>query len=214
MKTIKHSFPTNLFYKKPTIKRGIVLHHTTSGKGVSGDIRWWKSQPQRVCTPIIIDRKGGKHRLFSSRFWAHHLGIKSYVFRQFGLAYNNVKLNKQFIGVEIDSWGGLVKRKGKFYSWVGTEIPEDRVVHYPNGFRGYFYFEKYTDEQILSLKELLIYWGNYYNIDISYKGYHNVFELSEDALKGEEGVYSHVSFRPDKSDCHPQTELIQMLKSL
>ena len=41
-----------------------------------------------------------------------------------------------------------------------------------------------------------------------------MWEVSQDALCGKPGIYTHVSFRKDKSDCHPQKELIQMLKEL
>jgi hypothetical protein len=41
-----------------------------------------------------------------------------------------------------------------------------------------------------------------------------MFEFSSDAIDGKPGVWTHVSFRKDKSDCHPQPELIDMLKTI
>ncbi|WP_440881392.1 N-acetylmuramoyl-L-alanine amidase [Tenacibaculum sp. C7A-26P2] len=213
MKTINHYFPSNQYYKEETKKKGIVLHHTVSGNSVAGDINWWKSNPQHVATCVIIGRDGKIHRLFSSKYWAHHLGIKRFHFKYFGLPSLNKKRNKEFIGVELDSWGGLVKRNGKYYSYTGREIDKDNVVYYKNEFRGYHYFEKYTDAQIKALYELLLYWGKYYNIPLNYKG-EVMFKYNKRALSGEEGIWAHVSFRPDKSDIHPQEELIKMLKSL
>lgn len=213
MKTINHSFPSNQYYQQTTEKKGIVLHHTVSGNSVAGDINWWKSTPQHVATPVIIDRDGKIHRLFSSKYWAHHLGIKRYHFKYFGLPALNTKRNKEFIGVELDSWGGLIKRSGKFYSYTGKKVNKDNVVFYKNEYRGYHYFEKYTEAQIKALKELLLYWGKYYDIPLNYKG-EVMFKYNERALSGEKGIWAHVSFRPDKSDIHPQKELIKMLKSL
>src|SRR5688500_9910554 len=100
MKTINHDFPENQYSKEITAKKGIVLHHTVSADSVSGDIEWWKSTPERVATPIIIARDGGIHQLYSSQYWAHHLGIKQEHFRRFGLPPLNTQLNKDFIGVE------------------------------------------------------------------------------------------------------------------
>ena len=40
----------------------------------------------------------------------------------------------------------------------------------------------------------------------------NDYNKSDEAKSGTPGVWSHTSFRPDKSDVHPQPELIQMLK--
>ena len=41
-----------------------------------------------------------------------------------------------------------------------------------------------------------------------------MFETNEKALKGYHGVWTHTSYRTDKSDCHPQPELIEMLKNI
>ena len=40
------------------------------------------------------------------------------------------------------------------------------------------------------------------------------FEINADALNGKPGIWSHTSVRKDKSDVHPQDELIAMLKTL
>ncbi|MFP9114599.1 N-acetylmuramoyl-L-alanine amidase [Flavobacterium sp. RHBU_3] len=213
MKTISHDFPDNQYYKEVTSKKGVVLHHTVSGDSVSNDIEWWKSSPERVATPIIIARDGGIHQLYSSQYWAHHLGITQNHFRQFGLPAINTKLNKEFIGVELDSWGALTSKNSKYYSFSGQEVKQNDVVYYEKGFRGYKYFEKYTEAQLTSLKELLIYWGDRYSIPLDFKG-DSMFEFNKRALSGEKGIWAHVSFRPDKSDVHPQPELIEMLKTL
>lgn len=213
MKTISHDFPESQYYREITAKKGIVLHHTVSADSVSGDIEWWKSTPERVATPIIIARDGGIHQLYSSQYWAHHLGIRQEHFKQFGLPSINTRLNKEFIGIELDSWGGLTKRDSRYYSFSGQEVKQEKVAYYEKGFRGYQYFERYTEAQLNSLKELLKYWGERYKIPLSYKG-DIMFDCNKRALSGESGIWAHVSFRPDKSDVHPQKELIDMLKSL
>ena len=38
--------------------------------------------------------------------------------------------------------------------------------------------------------------------------------ISKNAMNGVPGVWTHTSYRNDKSDCHPQKELIEMLKRL
>jgi N-acetyl-anhydromuramyl-L-alanine amidase AmpD len=213
MKIISHDFPENQYYKEISKKKGIVLHHTVSGNSVSGDIEWWKLTPERVATPIIISRDGGIHQLYSTQYWAHHLGIKQEHFNRFGLSASNTQRNKEFIGIELDSWGGLSFKNSKYYSSSGEEIKSDNVAYYDKGFRGYKYFEKYTEAQISSLKELLEHCGEKYGIPLTYKG-DVMFDFNKRALSGESGIWAHVSFRPDKSDIHPQKELIDMLKSL
>lgn len=213
-KVIKHDFPENQYYPEGAVKKQIVLHHTVSGDNVDGDIAWWTQTPEHVATCVIIARNGDVHSLFKSNHWAHHLGIKTWIFKKFNLAtYRaNTNLNKTSIGIEIDSWGGLVERNGKFYRTGNKEVDIDLVVDYGREIRGFRYYEKYTDKQIASIKYLLEYWANKYNISICYKP--EMWCLNVNALKGEEGVWTHVSFRPDKSDCHPYPPLITMLENL
>lgn len=41
-----------------------------------------------------------------------------------------------------------------------------------------------------------------------------MWSVSNKALKGQNGLYTHNSYRRDKSDVSPQPKLIEMLKSL
>jgi N-acetyl-anhydromuramyl-L-alanine amidase AmpD len=207
-------FPTDQYKASVKDKKQIYIHHTVSGDGVIGDINWWKTTPEDVATCVIIDRNGDIYQCFSSKYWAHHLGIKSTVFKSLDLTSINTKLNQESIGIEIDSWGGLEKNTaGQWVSYTGKVVPTDNVTEYPEGFRGYYGFEKYTEEQIEATRQLLKYWGGHYKIPLDYKG-DALWDISKEALSGEEGVWTHVSVRPDKSDCHPQPELVQMLKGL
>jgi len=205
-------FPKEQYYQSVHKKRQIYLHHTVSGEGAMGDISWWKSTAAHVATCVIITHDGIIHQCFSSKHWAHHLGIKGTVFSKQGMENFNTKLNQQSIGIEIDNWGGLEKKDDGWYGFTGKKIPNDKVQEYPDGFRGFKAFEKYTDAQIESTRQLLEYWGEHYHIDLKYKG-ERIFDICKDALEGERGVYTHCSVRPDKSDIHPQPNLIEMLKS-
>ena len=226
VKVIHNDFPENQYYKEKKGKNQIVLHFLASGKGVKGDLNWWKSNKERVAACVTVQRNGEINTVFSSEHWAHHLGVKIKVFdkngidriykkRSNGKSYvaNNEILNEGSIALELDSWGPLTKKEGKYYSWTNKEVPEENVVHYPEGYRGFNYFEKFTDEQIKSTKLLLKFWAEKYNIDISYKG-DKMFDVCKEALEGEEGVWSHSSYRSDKSDIHPYPPLIKMLKTL
>jgi hypothetical protein len=42
----------------------------------------------------------------------------------------------------------------------------------------------------------------------------DAFEVNQNALNGDHGVWSHSSVRKDKSDVSPQPELIAMLRTL
>lgn len=199
------SFPESQFYKEEFEKWQIVSHHTASGRGSDGDYRHWLNTPERIATCLIVERNGECAQLFNSRYWGHHIGVKH---------QNNLILNKHSIGIEIDSWGGLtydIKDK-VFRSYTGSIVPNEDVIEYENSFRGYRFFEKYTDDQIESFRKLLLHFGIKYNIPLEYN--ENMFDVCNDALNGKPGIWSHTSYRKDKSDVHPQPELIEMLKNL
>jgi hypothetical protein len=208
-KIVTVDFPVDQYVAVNIKKKQIVLHHTVSGSGVDGDINHWKSSKARVATSVIIDREGVIHQCFSTKYWAHHLGIKTGVIKEAGTSVSNLALNQHSIGIELDSYGGLVKKEGKYYTVYGNEISEDRVVSYKEEFRGYKYYENYTNEQLATLKDLLDFLCDKYSIPSDFKL--ESFEVSKDALNGVPGIYSHTSYRKDKSDVHPQTELVAML---
>ncbi len=206
------NFPVSQYYKEEMPKKIIVLHHTVSGSGVKGDINWWEKTSERVGTPYIVDREGIINQIFDDKYWIHHLGIKQYMLNQFGSRVSNDRLNQLSIGIEIDSWGGLVKKNGKWYNSANQEMKCEEVQEYPRGYRGFYAFEKYTPKQLQATKELLQYLISKYNIPKEYN--ENMFDFNSQAIRGTHGIWTHTSYRPDKSDCHPQPELIAMLKSL
>ncbi|MFN9953859.1 MAG: peptidase C14 caspase catalytic subunit P20, partial [bacterium] len=70
----------------------------------------------------------------------------------------------------------------------------------------------YTDAQIESVRQLLLYWNKIHGIDLTYN--EDIWQVSDRALKGENGVFTHNSYRKDKTDVSPQPKLIAMLKAL
>jgi len=211
---ISVDFPDNQYIRQATNKNQIVIHHTVSGQGVNGDLSWWRQTTDRVGTAIIVGWDGKIYQCFGSKYWAYHLGLHT---------SNNRALNKGSIGIEIDAWGGLVKTNDKWYpaKWdkklkkyvSNTRIlPIKNVQTYEQGFRGFYGFEKYTDAQIETVRKLLVFFGEKYDISLDYHA--DMWDISNKALAGEDGVWSHVSYKLSKSDCHPQKELIEMLISL
>lgn len=193
-------------WARPTKPTQICLHHTASGPGIYGDLEWWKKDGTQVSTPIIIDRDGIAYQLYPTERWAFALGLKHAL---------NRFVESMTISIEIDSWGYLTKKAdGKFYTWAGTVIPDNEVCILDQPWRGQKYFHKYTPEQIETTHLLLHHLGQKYGIDLSYKG-DKVFNLTDDAIHARvSGVYGHASFRSDKTDIHPQPDMISMLKGL
>jgi N-acetylmuramoyl-L-alanine amidase len=210
------------YYKVQYPKKQIVLHHTVSGNSIQGDLNHWKKFESHISTCMIVERDGKINQLFSSRYWGYHLGA------------GNLSLDQASIAVELDSWGGLYlgdgnTRKfgknadgtpkiiktipGKFYTVYGS-VFDGSVTHYPNGFRGYYYYESYSYAQLKAVGELLLLWNKTYGIPLTYN--EDMWDVSQKALNGDMGVWTHVSYRKpsDKQDCHPDQNLIDMLKTL
>jgi N-acetyl-anhydromuramyl-L-alanine amidase AmpD len=217
-----YPFPEDRYFKEVFPKTQVALHHTVSGPNIDGDVKTWLNEKYRVATAIIIARDGTPYQLFSSKFWAYHL------------AGGNHDQDRRSIGVEIDNWGGLTIGTGnpkifrhdsqrtipwhlkitdasKYYAVYGNEVNVP-IQYYPNGFRGFKYFEKYTNAQIQTVGELLLFWHKMYGIPLNYNA--TMFDISQEALDGKPGIWSHTSFRKDKSDITPQPELIEMLQAI
>lgn len=118
------------------------------------------------------------------------------------------------IGIEICNYGPLTLKGDQFFNWVNKPINQSEVVELDKPFRGYKYWERYTDAQIESLRSLILYLSNKWQIDIQ-KGIYdeNWFDLNE-AWFTTGGLRSHTQVRKDKFDIFPQKEMIQMLMSL
>lgn len=207
------------YFKEETPKQQIVLHHTAGGPAAINVISSWDADDRgRIATPIVISGPNAKGtydgeicQAFSSRHWAYHLGIKPEVFRAYKVSYQ--KLDKIAIGIEICNWGQLTLKNGKYYNYVDREVPANQVTTLETPYKGFKYFHRYSDAQIQSVKDLLVYWKGVYNIDLTYN-YDQMFTVNTKALKGENGLYSHNSYRKDKIDIYPCPRMIEMLKTL
>lgn len=221
---IKVALPLDQYVQKEYKKRQIVLHHSAGWDDAKGMFRYWQSTKERVGTCVGITDNGKIYQGFSFDHYAWHVNIGSDgnrlppVFAGYKKADNSLAIEQHSIGVEICNWGGLTRNPdGRFHTWASTPekpmvVHESKVIEYPLGFRGYYFFERYTDQEIESLRKLLYYWCDHYSIDKSYQP--KMWDICEGAISGQQGIWTHASYRTDKSDCHPQPELIQMLKSL
>jgi N-acetyl-anhydromuramyl-L-alanine amidase AmpD len=206
------------YFKTAVEKRQIVLHHTAGNSSGVATIQNWNSDDRgRIATCVTISGAGKNSvdgeicQAFSSKHWAYHLGVKQEVFRAYKVPYT--ELDKHSIGIEICNWGQLEKRGDKFYSYVDREVPAAAVTELETPYKGHKYFHRYTDAQIEAVHDLLQYWKGVYNIDLTFN-YDQCFTVNTKALRGENGLYTHNSYRKDKIDIYPCPRMITMLKTL
>lgn len=186
------------YLKSRRTKTLIVLHHTAGGSAQS-TFTWWNTgDPRRVGTAYLIARDGTIHQTFDDGFWAWHLGVK------------DDAIEKRSIGIELCSWGGLTLTNGVLYAWDGKKrvgtLEEwhvaNRLHEELQGYRGYRYFERYTQAQIDATCALVPWLCQRYGIrpritqpffgDASLSTHYEF-----------EGVVHHALLRRDKSDLHP-----------
>lgn len=206
----------NQYCKEITKKSAIWLHHTAGGSRPDWTIHGWNTDALgRVGTPYVIGRASSSTsdtswdgkiiRAFDDKYWAYHLGLK----------HNNMLLNRGSVGIEICNYGYLKKgNDGRFYNYVNKPVNDSAVVELNEPFRGYKYYERYTDAQLESTRKLILDISNRHEIPIA-KGIYTPewfeFDTKWFSLGG---LRTHTQVRQDKFDCFPQIELIQMLNSL
>ena len=209
-KIVQKRLSKGQFFEEPSDKTQIYLHHTAGNGNAEGVSRYWNSNDSQIATAFVVGENGTIVQCFSSKHWAWHLGIDSQDFATRGLPYKN--LNKLSVGIEICNWGPLTLKGNKFYNYVDREVPTDQVCALANPYKGHLYYHAYTDAQIESVRQLLVYWNQVHGIDLTYN--EDIWDITVRALKGENGVFTHNSYRKDKSDVSPQPKLIAMLKAL
>jgi hypothetical protein len=169
-------------------------------------------QPIKVGVSYVIGRKSSNDdttwdgiilNAFDDKYWAYNKDIDS------------IDFNSKSIGIEICNYGPLTMgRDGRFYNSVNEPINEKDVVKLDKPFRGYEYYEKYTDAQIESTRTLLVHLINKHSITIEGKIYNEKwFDYNSSWLKTG-GIRTHSQVRRDEYGIFPQKELIQMLNSL
>jgi N-acetyl-anhydromuramyl-L-alanine amidase AmpD len=221
---IQRRLPSSQFVDKEYDKHQIYLHHTASSANPFGVVEYWTSTDERVGTAFIVAgtptkgttsyQDGDIIQCFPSKRAGWHLGVKQSHLNA-GKPGNKTSswLNLNTVGIEICNWGYVSKTAKGFMTYQGNIIPDSRVHEYETPFRGHKYYEKYTPAQIESTINLLDYLCTTYDIDRRFKGM-EIFDIDKRAIRGENGIWTHCSVRPDKFDIHPYPPLIDALKSM
>ena len=204
------------------------IHHTAGWNNPYNTINSWnKDKRGRVATQYCIggtsvrvgsygdDKYNGQVvECFPDYYIGWHLG-----------KVGNFNMSKYSSAVEINNFGYVTKKDGKYYTYVNTEVPESMVCDLGYEFKGHQYWHAYTKEQIESLRLLINHSKKIYpKIDMSAglpqllkDGVHpkDAFDFNDDAYNGRiKGLWSHTNVRTDKFDCYPDPKLVEMLKGL
>lgn len=209
-KIVQERLDSNQYNHEEHPKRQIYLHHTAGGPSAVNVAKFFNSQQGKVATAFIIGANGTIVQCFSSKHWAYHLGLKEDVFIENKVGYQS--LDKISIGIEICNYGPLTKRNGYYYNYLNARVDYTEVEFLATKYKGHIYWQKYTDAQIESTRQLLVYLCDTYKIPRTY--YASIFDIDKRALQGDLGIFTHNSVRKDKSDIYPCPRMITMLENL
>lgn len=204
----------------------LFIHHTAGWDNPYNTVASWNRDKRgRVATQYVIGGENIKRKTKKYDGVVVECFPNNYLGWHTGKVSNFKKVSKLSAGIEICNFGYVIKKGDKFYNYVDVEVPADMVCDLGYKFRGHQYWHKYTDEQIESLRLLIIHIKKIYpkiNLDnglprLLKAGVHpkDAFEYNENCDTGRElGVWTHTNVRRDKFDCHPDPRLVEMLKNI
>jgi len=216
-----YHLPENEYVDKETSKYYIVNHHTAGRENPYKTIDHWANDNRgRVGTNYVIggistdgskiEYDGKILQSINDEYYGWHIGPG-------GSFY----LKEHSLSIEVCSAGGLRNVNGIWKTWFGEEVEYSQVCELKKPFRGYRAFQKYSEEQLKSLKAVWLYLANKHNINIR-EGMQdwminnkNPFDWHIDAYSGKtKGMLNHTNLRKDKSDMFPQPELLDLIRSI
>lgn len=206
-----------------TTKDTLFIHHTAGRSNPFKTAKNWNLDTRgRIATQYCIggesikgdkDNDGVVVECFPDEYYAWHLG-----------KVGSHHMHTHSVGIELNNWGYLYKDGDDYYNYVDIKVPKEQVCGLKRKFNGHYYYHKYTDAQLQSLK-LLIYEivrkHPAININLGLPhmlmnmGEFEAFGFQQAAYDGEiKGILTHTNVRRDKTDCYPDDRLVNMLKSL
>jgi N-acetyl-anhydromuramyl-L-alanine amidase AmpD len=197
------------YVKEKYKKTQIYIHFTAGSSSAKNAIHGWNSDEPRIATAYIIDGDNGKiYQTFNPDYFAYHLGVSG----------TSGKMDKCSIGIEICAFGHLKEKNGKFYAWPNDwnkEIKEENVYKLKDEFRGYKYFYSISNKQYECLEDLLCFLIEKYNIKVQNNFDKSWFDYKPELIKSmDDGIWTHVNVRKDKTDMYPDHRLLELLNRL
>ena len=206
-----------------TEKDTIFIHHTAGRANPFKTVKNWNLDTRgRIATQFVIggmslngntEHDGTVVECFPDEYYAWHLGKTG-----------SHHMHTHSIGIELNNWGYLYKDGDTYYNYIDLAVPKEQVDKLNRKFNGHYYFHKYTDAQINSLKLLIHEIKRRHprvNINLGLPQMlmnmdkYEAFGFQKAAYDGDiKGILTHTNVRRDKTDCYPQTNLVTMLNNL
>ena len=200
----------SFFYKDVFPKKRIVVHYTAGY--LKGDIAALTKKDNHVSTPFVVARDGTIYNLWSSRYWAYHLGK--------GAAGGNTEMSRSSVAIELSNLGYLRPKGNDLLTYSGdpycTLDEKDLYRKLDKPFRGYSYFATHTEAQYRSLGVLLRYLTRTYDIPAAFLPEPQRYDVYPGVDKFR-GITTHVNYQPQaygKWDIGPAFDWARVISSL
>ena len=189
----KYKLENGNFYHKEYQKTQIVLGNTFN---IGMDhVKGWKHRNlgnYKNTSTFSIDRKGNIYEHYDPKFYSDFIGNENY--------------DKKIISILIENRGWLLKdiTKNIYIDWVGN-IYNKKINVVDKRWRGYNYWEPYTNKQLNSTVELVKYLCDKYDIKPSVVGHNTYIE----DITLHEGISFRSNYSKHMTDLNPAWDYIK-----
>lgn len=213
----KHYMPVGTYFPGPVKKQWIFLHHTAGWENPYQVADMWaRDNRGNVATEFILG--GQSVRNGNTKFDGELIQC----FPEGGYGWHtgtgNSVMHRNSVAIEVCNMGQIVNGR----TYVNTPADPNQIVKLAKPFRGFQFWHKYSDAQIETLKQWILFIADKYDIDprvglveyVKARGADGFDVLDLDRANKTPGMYSHTNIIRGKVDMFPQQELIDMLLSL
>jgi len=238
----KYLLKSDEYFTTEETKHWLFLHHTAGWNNPLGVVNDWETDSRgKVGTEYVIggvniQTLDGKYDgeivqcMPSYKNYGWHIGI------------GNTVVHRASIGIELCNFGWLVKDGNYFRTYPildskgnvvrkGVIVNPKEIVDLKRDFRGFRYYHKYSENQIHSMKFLILKIANETGIDVT-KGLKERIKNSKDPFTAFDfdpairdgkvkGLFCHTNVSPknkwgnyEKWDLSPQPLVLDMILSL
>jgi hypothetical protein len=198
-----------LYYPQETVKKHIVVHHTAGNNDVGATVGWWRERLKnpavygnyKNATQYVISQEGNVYEIYDCKYWAHN---------------SSSNYNMNTIGIELTSYGYLIKNGNDYYNAYGQKMPLEKVYDLGRIFQGTTrYFEKYTIPQLIATLKLVMYLSQKYDIPVNKNIQFTDFERARgyNDYSGTLALFFHGNL-VGKTDMYPDDRFIKAFNKL
>ena len=200
--TTRHTTTTQKQHNNTTMKKQIILSINGSVWDVAEEREWKRNMDEsavHILPHVMIGREGEVWPVMATEEPTSWLT-------------GGETMDTERVHVALCNAGPLVRRGDAFYTHTGEAVRLPYEFCSQSPYRGHRYYELLTPKQLLSAERLLN--RLIKTLGIRYRYDAMLGDVCPRCLGGDEGVWLASGLMKQRTDPHPQTELIKMMQRL